>query len=263
MGETAARRDQEAKIVMMISFIIPAYNEEDYLGKTLECLLASAEAVAAPYEIIVVADGCADGTAAIARKLGARVLEVKLRHIAAVRNAGARIAAGELFIFVDADTLVPERTLRATLQAVRSGAVGGGARLVVDGPEAWPLRLIMQLLACSLRVLRLTIGGYLYVRCDAFGAVGGFDERYFAVEDLVMCRALRKHGRFVVLHEPMITSGRKIEQHTFSEVMTTCARILLRGPRAFRQREGLEIWYGERRSNQGIRAPTVREGIRM
>ncbi len=51
---------------MMISFIIPAYNEEDYLGKTLEWLLSSAEAVAVPYEIIVVADGCADGTAALA-----------------------------------------------------------------------------------------------------------------------------------------------------------------------------------------------------
>ena len=233
----------------MISFIIPAYNEEDYLGKTLEWLLSSAEAVGAPYEIIVVADGCTDGTAAFARRLGARVVEVELRHIAAVRNAGAKIATGELFIFVDADTLVPEGTLRATLQAVRGGVVGGGARLVVDGPKAWPLRLIMQLLACGLRALRLTIGGYLYVRRDAFEAAGGFDERYFAVEDVVMCRALRKHGRFVVLPEPMITSGRKIEQHTFSEGLAICARMFLRGPRAFRQREGLEIWYGERQSN--------------
>ena len=90
---------------MMISFVIPAYNEEQYLGRTLEQLIESAEAVGEPYEIIVVADGCTDGTADVARQHGTRLLEVELRHIAAVRNAGAGVATGDLFIFVDADTL--------------------------------------------------------------------------------------------------------------------------------------------------------------
>ena len=230
----------------MISFIIPAYNEEDYLGKTLERLLTSADAVGESYEIIVVADGCTDKTTELARKLGAQVLEVELRHIAAVRNAGAKIAAGDLFIFVDADTLVPEETLRATLGAIRNGAIGGGARLVIDTPLAWPVRLAVWSLTLTLRWFKLTVGGYLYVTRHAFEAVGGFDERYFAAEDIVMCRALRKLGRFVVVKDPMITSGRKIEQHSVWECIAIAARILRRGRKAFRQREGLEIWYEQR-----------------
>ncbi len=230
----------------MISFIIPAYNEEDYLGKTLERLLASADAVGEPYEIIVVADGCTDGTVALARKFGLRVLEVELRHIAAVRNAGAKIAAGELYIFVDADTLVPEETLRATLKAVRNGAIGGGARVVIDTPLPWAVRVAGRLLTCGFRSFGLTVGAYLYATRYAFEAVGGFDERYFAAEDIVMCRALRKHGRFLVVREPMITSGRKIERHSVWECIAITARILRRGRKAFRQREGLEIWYEQR-----------------
>lgn len=230
----------------MISFIIPAFNEEDYLGGTLERLLATAEAVGDPYEIIVVADGCTDGTVALARKFGVRVLEVELRHIAAVRNAGAKIAAGELFVFVDADTLIPEETLRATLKAVRSGAIGGGARVVIDTPLPWAVRPVVRMLTWGFRSFRFTVGGYLYATRFAFEAVRGFDERYFAAEDIVMCRALRKHGRFVVVREPMITSGRKIEQHTILECFAITARILLRGPKALRQRDGLEIWYEQR-----------------
>ncbi len=233
----------------MISFIIPAHNEEDYLGKTLEALLASAEAVGKPYEVIVVADGCTDGTVALAHKLGVRVLEVELRNIAAVRNAGAKIAAGELFVFVDADTFVPEETLRATLEVMRNGAIGGGARVVIDTPLAWPVRLAVRLLTRGLRWFKLTGGAYLYVTRHAFEAVGGFDERYFAAEGMVMCGALRKLGRFVVVREPMITSGRKIEQHTISGCFAITARILLRGRKAFRKREGLEIWYAQRQND--------------
>jgi len=94
----------------MISFVIPAHNEEHYLGRTLQSLIESAEAVNETYEVVVVADGCTDKTATVAQSHGARVLEVDLRHIAAVRNAGAQHTAGELLVFVDADTLVPERT---------------------------------------------------------------------------------------------------------------------------------------------------------
>lgn len=235
----------------MISFIIPAYNEEDYLGRTLERLRASADAVGEAYEIIVVADGCTDGTVALAGKFGVRVLEVELRHIAAVRNAGARVATGELFIFVDADTLIPEETLRATLEAIRNGAIGGGARVVIDTPLPWAVRTAGRLLTWSIRFFRCTVGAYLYATRHAFEAVGGFDERYFAAEDIVMCRALRKHGRFVVVREPMITSGRKIEHRSVLECLAICGRMLLRGRRAFRQREGLEIWYDQRQRDIG------------
>src|SRR5687767_8100970 len=112
----------------MISFIIPAYNEEALLARTLETLKESARSAldGLDHEIIVVDDASTDRTAQIAREAGARVITVEHRQIAATRNAGARSAQGDVFIFVDADTLVPASTLRAALEALRHGAIGGG-----------------------------------------------------------------------------------------------------------------------------------------
>lgn len=232
---------------MMISFVIPAYNEERYLGATLERLIESAEAVGEPYEIIVVADGCSDGTADVARRYGIRLLEVELRHIAAVRNAGAREAAGDLFVFVDADTLVPPETLAATVRAIGDGAAAGGARPVLEPPMPWWSVVPLQVLArLYFRTWRLTLGGYLFATRTAFEALGGFDEKYFATEDAAFCRTIRRHGRFVVLREPMITSGRKMEQMSTWEGITTSVRLVLGGRKGLCRREGLEIWYDQR-----------------
>ncbi|MHC4141603.1 MAG: glycosyltransferase [Planctomycetota bacterium] len=232
---------------MNISFIIPAYNEQDYLGKTLQRLTDSAEAVGEPYEIIVVADGCIDGTVEVARQHETRLLEVELRHIAAVRNAGAAVATGDLFIFVDADTLIPQETLAATVRAIRNGAAGGGARPVLEPPMPWwavvPLRLLA---AAYFQSLRFTMGGYLFATRDAFAAIGGFDEQYFATEDAAFCRAMRKHGGRIVLREPIITSGRKMDEMSTWEGIATSARLVLRGRKALRQREGLGVWYEQR-----------------
>ncbi|MHC4083498.1 MAG: glycosyltransferase, partial [Planctomycetota bacterium] len=229
---------------MNISFIIPAYNEEQYLGKTLERLTESAEAVGEPYEIIVVADGCVDHTVDVAREYETRVLEVALRHIAAVRNAGAGVATGDLFIFVDADTLLPQETLAATVRAISNGAAGGGARPVLEPPMPWwsvvPLRLLA---AAYFRSLRFTMGGYLFATRNAFEAIGGFDEQYFATEDAAFCRAMRQHGGRVILREPIITSGRKMDEMSTWEGIATSARLVLRGRKALCQREGLEVWY--------------------
>ncbi len=248
----ALGREDWSRIEMMISFVIPAHNEEHYLGRTLESLIGSAEAIDETYEVIVVADGCTDKTAAVARAHGVRVLEVDLRHIAGVRNVGAQHSTGELLVFVDADTLVPERTLRASVQAVQQGAIGGGARAVIDPRMPWMAHLIIRPLVCVFfRSLRFTLGGYLFVTRAGFEAVGGYDERYFAAEDAAICRSLRKHGRFVVLREPMITSGRKVDEMSTWQGMAMIGQLLLRGPKVFRRREGLEIWYDQRQSEPG------------
>jgi cellulose synthase/poly-beta-1,6-N-acetylglucosamine synthase-like glycosyltransferase len=232
---------------MMISFVIPAYNEERYLGATLERLIESAEAVGEPYEIIVVADGCADGTADVARRHGTRLLEVELRHIAAVRNAGAGVATGDLFIFVDADTLVPPDTLAATVRAIRNGAAGGGARPVLEPPMPWWAVVPLRLLAAGyFQSLRFTMGGYMFATRAAFEAIGGFDEQYFATEDAAFCRAMRRHGGRAILRESIITSGRKMDEMSTWEGIATSTRLVLRGRQALRQREGLEVWYDQR-----------------
>ena len=47
----------------MISFIVPAHNEEEHVGPTVAAIVASARAVGEPFEVIVVADSCTDRTA--------------------------------------------------------------------------------------------------------------------------------------------------------------------------------------------------------
>ena len=74
--------------------------------------------------MIVVDDGSTDRTADIGREHGAQVVSVAHRQIAATRNAGARAARGDVFIFVDADTLVHEALVRLALQALRDGSGG-------------------------------------------------------------------------------------------------------------------------------------------
>ena len=117
----------------MISFIVPAYNEERLLGRTLAAIHAAARELEQPYELIVVDDASTDGTAAIAAVNGAHVVPVRFRQIACTRNAGARAASGSTLIFVDADTIVPAATVLATIEALRRGAVGGGATVGFDG----------------------------------------------------------------------------------------------------------------------------------
>src|SRR5262245_17924048 len=106
----------------MVSIIVPAHNEAQGLGGTLDALRRAAATLDRPWEIVVVDDASTDGTAQIARDAGARVVAVNLRHIAAVRNAGARAATGDVLVFVDADTVVPPETLTAALRALAAGA---------------------------------------------------------------------------------------------------------------------------------------------
>src|SRR5262249_50482799 len=95
----------------MISFVIPAYNGEQFLGRTLTALTAAARGLGQPFEVVVVDDASTDRTGAVAREHGARVVPVAHRQIAATRNAGARAAAGEMLVFIDADTVVTQRAV--------------------------------------------------------------------------------------------------------------------------------------------------------
>jgi len=102
------------------------------------------------------------------------------------------------------------------------------------------------------RALGLAAGCFLFCTRQAFDAVGGFDERLFAAEEAVLSRALRRRGRFVLLRTAVMTSARKLRAHSAREVMGTLLRLAITGPKAVRQRNGLELWYGQRRADPEI-----------
>jgi glycosyltransferase involved in cell wall biosynthesis len=230
----------------MLSFVVPAHDEARRLPATLEALHAAARACTDAYEILVVDDASGDGTGDVARQHGARVLRVEHRHIAATRNAGAAATTGDRLVFVDADTRVPAATLAAALDALREGVSGGGASVRFEGPIAWHHRLGVALGLAVVRLARVAPGCFVFCTRDAFDATGGFDETYFAGEDVAMSRALAKAGRFVLVREPVFTSARKLDTFSTWEHLALMARVALRGRRVLRSREHLALWYERR-----------------
>ena len=233
----------------MITFIIPAYNEERLIAPTLNAIHAAARAIKEPYEVIVADDGSTDATAAVAARHGARVVTVHHRQIAATRNSGARQAKGDVLIFVDADTNLTEAVVGAAVQAVRDGAVGGGAVARFDGRIPLYARALVRLGTWLQLRIRLASGCFLFCTRQAFEAVGGFDETLYAFEDVVMSRRLNRFGRFVVLRETVITSGRNVRAHSGFEALRMLGGLALQGPGFFKRRRGLRFWYDGRRDD--------------
>ncbi len=231
----------------MISFIVPAHNEEALIGQSLSALKHAAQTTCQPFEIIVVDDASTDATAAIARDRGARVISVHHRQIAATRNAGARQARGQFFFFVDADTLATPEAVAAGIKALRKGAVGGGCVFNFDG--ALPLwgRILHPVGVSVGRIIRLIGGCFLFCRSDVFRAVGGFSEQVYAAEELFFIRALKHKGKFVVPPYFVITSGRKIRTYSFGEITIALLRLWRNGRTSLQKSERLELWYGQRR----------------
>jgi len=99
------------------------------------------------------------------------------------------------------------------------------------------------------RATGFACGCFLFCTRAAFDAAGGFDETLFASEEIWMSRALKRQGRFVVLRESVMSSGRKLRMYSGREVLGLFGGILLAGPKALRRRDGLEVWYGGRRED--------------
>ncbi len=237
----------------MISFIVPAHNEEAWIGRCVSAIRNGAESLGEPHEIIVVDDASSDTTASMARQLGAQVVRVDHRHIAATRNAGAQQARGEILFFVDADTLTNAPAIQSALRSIRAGAVGGGCVPRFEGWLPWWFRLVEPLIKPAVRLARfLPSGTFLFCTRSAFQTAGGFDENYYAAEEVVFVAALKRQGRYIIPAETVVTSGRKFRAHSFLTLARLTARLVFLGPRGVRSREGLEYWYKPHREKANL-----------
>jgi len=236
---------------MNISFVLPAYNEERLIGRAISSIHAAMTARDIDYEIVVADDASDDQTAAIARALGAAVVTQFHRQIAATRNEGSRKATGDLLVFVDADSCVNNELVGQTLAAIERGAVGGGSHCDFDGMVPLWARLVKRALFPLYAAAGLTPGAYIFATRDAFDAVGGFDEKVFGGEEVLLARALRRQGRFVVVKAAVTTSGRKLRAHSAVELLGTLVLLGVRGRRGVASRKGLALWYGPRRVDLG------------
>jgi glycosyltransferase involved in cell wall biosynthesis len=234
----------------MLSFIVPAHNEEAGVAATVRSIATAATAVGEEHEIIVVDDSSSDRTAERAAAAGARVVHAAVRQIAAARNAGAGVAAGRTLVFVDADTLIAADVVAALVRAMAEGAVGGGAAVRFDEPTPRWVKVMLPASIWIARRLRLTGGCFLFCSRAAFEAVGGFDEALYAAEEIRLCRVLRERADFVILREAVLTSGRKLRTYSGWELLAAFARVLFAGRAGLRDRSRLGLWYAPRRTDR-------------
>ena len=232
---------------LMISFIVPAYNEEHEIPRTLAAIRAAADGAAQPYEIIVVDDASTDTTADIASRAGTKVLRINRRQIAASRNAGGRAARGEYLFFVDADTQIRQAHVSGALAALEAGYSGGSAWVAMD--ELVPIwgQVLWRSLSVVYFGLNLGAGAFLFTTRRNFDLVGGFDEQYFAGEEVYFSLELKKLGGFKVLRESVVTSGRKLRMHPAKDFLRKFFGVIVRGPRGARSRAKLSLWYDGKR----------------
>jgi glycosyltransferase involved in cell wall biosynthesis len=234
----------------VISFIVPAYNEELELPSTLLAIQKAAAQTGETHEIIVVDDASTDNTTALARGAGAQVITINRRQIAAVRNAGAHQARGEILFFVDADTRINGIHIRDAIAALRQGYSGGSARVITDGEVPWWSGVLLKAFCALYFANNLGAGAFIFTTRQNFEAVRGFDEQYFAGEEVFLSLALKRLGPFKILREPIITSGRKLRMHSGRHLGWRSVRILFGGMRSCRSRDRLDLWYDGKRESK-------------
>jgi rSAM/selenodomain-associated transferase 2 len=193
---------------MKLSIIMPVLDEAAGIGAALKAL--------APYrargaELIVVEGGSTDDTADKARALADRVLRSP-RGRAAQMNGGAAVAAGDMLLFLHADTRLPDNADRLIREGLaRSGRVWG--RFDVGFDSGGALRLVARMMNLRSRLTGICTGDQaLFMTRAVFDGVGGFPE-IALMEDVALTARLKRLSRPLSLRACVTTSGRRWRQH--------------------------------------------------
>ena len=192
-------------VSMQISIIIPVFNEEKAIGKTLEQVRQQGAGKVG--EVIVVDAGSEDDTVGIARKYAATVVKSPDKGRAAQMNFGAARSHGDILYFLHADSVPPDSFAELIVNAVTEGADAGCFRLAFDRDHpllngyAWFTRF-------DLNAFRFGDQS-LFVRRPLFEKIGGFREELMVMEDNEIIPRLKQRGTFRIIPEKVITSARK------------------------------------------------------
>jgi glycosyltransferase involved in cell wall biosynthesis len=232
----------------MISVIVPAYNEEQYLPETLKRIGAALSHVNSPSEIILVDNDSRDKTRRIAESFGAKVCAESEHNISRVRNRGAEASAGDVLIFVDADTLVPAALFQKIANVMKDEKCFGGAVSVAYGEfqRKWVKYYLLGWRFWE-TVFHTRQGAAQFCTRQAYLELNGYDETLYMGEDVEfhwrLAKLARRKGGYVsFIKEPQVlTSGRRFDK------MSWWKTLLLTNPLfitlAWRKRRFWKDWY--------------------
>jgi rSAM/selenodomain-associated transferase 2 len=192
-----------------LSIIMPALNEGGSIAAALDAL---ADLRALGTELIVVDGGSRDATVEQAQLHADQVI-LAPRGRALQMNAGAEKASGDVLLFLHADTRLPAEADRVVLNGLdRSRRAWGRFDVKIDGRSPL-LPVVAWLMGLRSRLTGIATGDQaIFVRREAFQAVGGFPA-IALMEDIAMCKRLKRLGRPLCLRACVTTSGRRWEKN--------------------------------------------------
>ena len=190
----------------LISVVFPTLNESVHIATTLDSLVRKKGAC----ELIVVDGGSDDGTPDVVSNYeGVKIIKAP-RCRATQMNAGARIAKGDILLFMHADTLLPPGALVAIHDAMQDPkVVGGSFYLGFDTPD--PILRFYSLMS-RINHRLFTYGDQaMFVRKKVFDRLDGY-KNIPIMEDLEIQTRIRSSGRFVKIQRPVRSSARRFHR---------------------------------------------------
>ena len=193
----------------MLSIIIPTLNEENYLPLLLEAikkqkLLLHESSV---YEVVVADAGSKDRTREIAKEFGCRLTKGG-GNPARGRNEGAKIARGDLLLFLDADIIVPEDFLEKSLYEFKKRKLDIGSFCLIPQTDNALIKFAFNLLYNWLIIILQNILPHaamgILVKREVFDKVGGFNEEIKMAEDHFFARQASKLSKFGIINSTKI-----------------------------------------------------------
>jgi glycosyltransferase involved in cell wall biosynthesis len=239
-----------------ISIVVPAYNEEKLIARTLERIQAAAAAfhkIGWETELIVCDNNSSDSTARLAQSAGARVVFEPINQISRARNRGAEAASGEWLLFIDADSSPGAALFEDVARAIQGGrCLAGGCTIRMDQPK---LMMCVATGGWNLisRIMKWAAGSFIFCETRAFRRVAGFSTELFVSEELDLSRRLKKLARregrtFLILRRhPLETSARKAHLYSPFEMVGFMIRAVLFPFRTMKNRAACQPWYDGRR----------------
>lgn len=198
---------EEAKT--KISIIIPVLNEANAIEKTL---LALQEFRAEGHEVIVVDGGSRDDSVNLSCPFADRVINSTVGRSRQM-NAGARIAKGDILLFLHADTFLPKDAALQILEGMeKRGRSWGRFNVRLTGKHPF-LRVIGHLMNWRSRLTGIATGDQaIFVSRRLFESVGGFPD-IDLMEDIALSKILKRNSRPLCLRGKVLTSSRRWERN--------------------------------------------------
>ncbi|MCS1381595.1 glycosyltransferase [Lysinibacillus sphaericus] len=214
--DTSTNTHQEDVI---ISIIIPAHNEEKYIGKCLESISKASKLLQNQVEIIVVLNRCTDKTEEIAKSYNCITVNNDDKNLSKIRNTGVERARGEVIVTIDADTQMNEHMLTKVVQNLSSGKyIGGGVTGKFERMSLGIFVSTMLLIGPLLFKYGAISVGIFWCYKEDFKSINGFNEAMLMAEDADFAKRLKVWGKkkgkkYGTIQNGMITSSRKFDKH--------------------------------------------------